>query len=199
MYSRFISQWAPDSEVVLSDSGQSPEEYVAQAVRERVERERKPKIPPWIADRYPGEKWPVLRVVRSNGLEKNRTMRYSMSEEQRADWDREFSRELAEERQENANKPPDSPAGQPPAPAESRKPDPNSPYLPAPLWEDDATPDLEEKILSVLRKKRIPVPTIAQYEAFPPERQQQETERLLAARERARQILDEYERKEKGD
>ncbi len=122
-------------------------------------------------------------------------MRYSMTEEQRADWDREFSRELAEERQENANKPPDSPSGQPPAPEEPHKPDPNSPYLPVPVWEDDTTAELQEKILTVLRKKRIPVPTVAQFEALPPERQQEETERLLSAREKARQALDEYERR----
>lgn len=39
--SRFTSQWGPDFQTTLSDSGQSPAEFIEQAVRERFERERK--------------------------------------------------------------------------------------------------------------------------------------------------------------
>ena len=73
---------------------------------------------------------------------------------------------------------------------------PDLPYLPVPAWEDDSTPELEAKILAVLRKKRVPVLTVAQYEALSPQQQQRERARILAERERARQIIDEHERKQ---
>lgn len=45
--SRFVSQWGPDFQTALADSGQSAEEYLAQAVRERMEREKSPEtVPP---------------------------------------------------------------------------------------------------------------------------------------------------------
>lgn len=102
--SRFISQWGPDFQTALTDSGQSAEEYVTQAVRERVERERKPPIPQWIAERYPGERWPVLKAVRAiqGNMNAQRRLHASMTQEQRAEWDKEFLRELDEERQEEA-------------------------------------------------------------------------------------------------
>lgn len=37
--SRLISQWGPDFKAALDTSGQSPEEYITQAVQERMERE----------------------------------------------------------------------------------------------------------------------------------------------------------------
>ena len=43
--SRFTSQWGSDFQTTLSDSGQSPAEFIEQAVRERFERERKTQIP----------------------------------------------------------------------------------------------------------------------------------------------------------
>ena len=102
--SRFISQWGPDFQTALTDSGQSADEYVAQAVRERVERERKPPIPQWITERYPGEKWPVLKAVRAiqGNMNAQRILRRSMTQEQQAEWDKEFYRELDEERREGA-------------------------------------------------------------------------------------------------
>ncbi len=100
--SRFISQWGPDFQTALTNSGQSAEEYVTQAVRERVERERKPLIPQWIAERYPGERWPVLKAVRAiqGNINAQRILLRSMTQEQRAEWDMEFRRELDEERRE---------------------------------------------------------------------------------------------------
>lgn len=44
--SRFVSQWGPDFQTALADSGQSAEEYLAQAVRERMEREKSPETEP---------------------------------------------------------------------------------------------------------------------------------------------------------
>lgn len=44
--SRFVSQWGPDFQTALADSGQSAEEYLAQAVRERMEREKSPETVP---------------------------------------------------------------------------------------------------------------------------------------------------------
>lgn len=102
--SRFISQWGPDFQTALNDSGQSVEEYVAQAISERMERESKPPIPQWIAERYPGERWPVLKAVRAiqGNMNAQRVLHRSMTQEQRAEWDREFRRELDEERREGA-------------------------------------------------------------------------------------------------
>lgn len=102
MYSRFISQSGPDFQTALTDSGQSVEEYIIQAVRERVERESKPPIPEWIAERYPGERWPVLKAVRAiqGNMNAQRMLHRSMTQEQRLEWDKEFLRELDEERQE---------------------------------------------------------------------------------------------------
>lgn len=40
--SRLSSQWGPDFQTALSDSGQTEEEYITQAVMERVKREQKP-------------------------------------------------------------------------------------------------------------------------------------------------------------
>lgn len=76
--------------------------------------------------------------------------------------------------------------------------DEGRPYLPVPPWEDDSTPELEAKIVAVLRKRGISIPTIKQYRALSPEEQAQETERLLSEREHARQALDEYERRQRG-
>lgn len=102
--SRFISQWGPDFQTALTDSGQSAEEYVTQAVRERVERESKPPIPQWIVERYPGERWPVLKAVRAiqGNMNAQRILHRSMTQEQQAEWDKEFRRELDEERREGA-------------------------------------------------------------------------------------------------
>lgn len=102
--SRFISQWGPDFQTALADSGQSAEEYVTQAVRERVERESKPPIPQWIVERYPGERWPVLKAVRAiqGNMNAQRILHRSMTQEQQAEWDKEFRRELDEERREGA-------------------------------------------------------------------------------------------------
>ena len=102
--SRFISQWGPDFKTALSASGQTAEEFISQAVRERVVRECNPLIPKWIAARYPGEKWPVLKAeqeIRSD-LKAQRRLRHSMTLEQAAEWDKEFKRELEEARQEGA-------------------------------------------------------------------------------------------------
>ena len=102
--SRFILQWGPDFQTALTDSGQSAEEYVTQAVRERVERESKPPIPQWIVERYPGERWPVLKAVRAiqGNMNAQRILHRSMTQEQQAEWDKEFRRELDEERREGA-------------------------------------------------------------------------------------------------
>ena len=102
--SRFISQWGPFFQTALTDSGQSAEEYVTQAVRERVERESKPPIPQWIVERYPGERWPVLKAVRAiqGNMNAQRILHRSMTQEQQAEWDKEFRRELDEERREGA-------------------------------------------------------------------------------------------------
>lgn len=102
--SRFISQWGPDFQTALSDSGQSLEEFVSQAVVERIERERKPLIPQWIAEKYPGERWPVLQAVRAiqGNMNAQRMLHRSMTQEQRLEWDKEFRRELDEERRESA-------------------------------------------------------------------------------------------------
>ncbi len=107
--SRFLSQWGPDFKTALSASGQTAEEFISQAVRERVIRECNPLIPKWIAARYPGEKWPVLKVVREiqGDFKAQRRLRHSMTLEQAAEWDKEFSRELEEEMQEGAT--PDPP------------------------------------------------------------------------------------------
>ncbi len=43
--SRFISQWGPDFQSALDASGQSAEEYIKQAVAERVKRETRPPAP----------------------------------------------------------------------------------------------------------------------------------------------------------
>lgn len=102
--SRFISQSGPDFQTALTDSGQSAEEYIAQAVRERVARESKPPIPQWIAERYPGERWPVLKAVRAiqGNMNAQCILHRSMTQEQRLEWDKEFRRELDEERREGA-------------------------------------------------------------------------------------------------
>lgn len=106
--SRFISQWGPDFQTVLADSGQSLEEFVSQAVAERIERERKPLIPQWIAEKYPGERWPVLKAVRAvqGNMNAQRLLRASMTQEQRVEWDKEFRRELDEERRQGARQDP---------------------------------------------------------------------------------------------
>lgn len=102
--SRLSSQWGPDFQTSLSDSGQTEEEYITQAVMERVKREQKPIIPQWIAERYPGERWPVLQAVRAiqGNMNAQRCLHASMTQEQRAEWDKEFRRELDEERRESA-------------------------------------------------------------------------------------------------
>lgn len=102
--SRLSSQWCPDFQTALSDSGQTEEEYITQAVMERVKREQKPIIPQWIAERYPGERWPVLQAVRAiqGNMNAQRCLHASMTQEQRAEWDKEFRRELDEERRESA-------------------------------------------------------------------------------------------------
>lgn len=102
--SRFISQSGPDFQTALTDSGQSAEEYIAQAVRERVARESKPPIPQWIAERYPGERWPVLKAVRAiqGNMNAQRLLHASMTQEQITEWNKEFRRELDEERREGA-------------------------------------------------------------------------------------------------
>lgn len=71
--------------------------------------------------------------------------------------------------------------------------DKSRPYLPVPPYEDDSTPVLEAKLVAILSKKGIAVPTVAEFEALPPERQQTERARLLEARECARQVLEKYE------
>ena len=43
--SRFISQWGPDFQSALDASGQSAEEYIKQAVAERMKRETRPPTP----------------------------------------------------------------------------------------------------------------------------------------------------------
>lgn len=43
--SRFISQWGPDFQSALDSSGQSAEEYIKQAVAERMKRETRPPTP----------------------------------------------------------------------------------------------------------------------------------------------------------
>ena len=43
--SRFISQWGPDFQSALDSSGQSAEEYIRQAVAERVKCETRPPTP----------------------------------------------------------------------------------------------------------------------------------------------------------
>lgn len=43
--SRFISQWGPDFQSALDSSGQSAEDYIKQAVAERVKRETRPPTP----------------------------------------------------------------------------------------------------------------------------------------------------------
>lgn len=43
--SRFISQWGPDFQSALDASGQSAEEYIKQAVVERMKRETRPPTP----------------------------------------------------------------------------------------------------------------------------------------------------------
>lgn len=100
--SRSTSQWGDDFQTALSDAGQTEEEYIVQAVRERIERERKPPIPQWITERYPGEKWPVLQAVRAiqGNMNAQRRLRASMTQEQRVEWDNEFRRELDEELRE---------------------------------------------------------------------------------------------------
>lgn len=102
--SRLSSQWGPDFQTALSDSGQTEEEYITQAVMERATREQKPIIPQWIAERYPGERWPVLQAVRAlqGNMNAQRCLHASMTQEQRAEWDKEFRRELDEERRESA-------------------------------------------------------------------------------------------------
>lgn len=81
-------------------------------------------------------------------------------------------------------------------------PDPQTaadrPYLPIPIWEDDSTPELEAKLVAILHKRNVLVPTVRQYESLSPEQQEQEKARLLSAREQARKLLDEYERRQKG-
>ncbi len=102
--SRFLSLDNPDFKTAFTDSGQSLEEYITQAICERVERERKPLIPQWIAEQYPGEKWPVLKAVRAiqGNTNAQRRQRASMTPEQRKEWDAEFLREVEEERREGA-------------------------------------------------------------------------------------------------
>lgn len=90
---------------------------------------------------------------------------------------------------------PDFHPEQPPT-AIPQQQDTDRPYLPVPTWEDDSTPELEAKILAVLRKNRVPVLTVAQYESLSAEQQGQERARILAERERARQAIDEYERRQ---
>ncbi len=43
--SRFISQWGPDFQSALDASGQTAEDYIKQAVAERVKRETRPQTP----------------------------------------------------------------------------------------------------------------------------------------------------------
>ena len=71
-----------------------------------MERESKPPIPQWIAERYPGERWPVLKAVRAiqGNMNAQRILRRSMTQEQQAEWDKEFRREIDEERREGAGK-----------------------------------------------------------------------------------------------
>lgn len=99
MCSRFTSQWGPDFQTTLSDSGQSPAEFIEQAVRERFEREHKTPIPRWIQERYPGEKWPVLKAVRAiqGDMNAQRSLRASMTPEQWTEWCNEFTSEIREE------------------------------------------------------------------------------------------------------
>lgn len=102
IYSRFTSQSGADFQAALSSSGQSAEDYIKQAVAERVNRETRPPIPQWIAERYPGERWPVLKAVRAiqGNINAQRILHRSMTQEQRMEWDKEFRRELDEERRE---------------------------------------------------------------------------------------------------
>lgn len=102
LYSRIMSQWGDDFQTALSNTGQSPLEFIEQAVGERIERERKPPIPQWIAERYPGEKYPVLQTVRAiqGDMNAQRRLRASMTQDQQVEWDNEFRRELDEERRQ---------------------------------------------------------------------------------------------------
>lgn len=95
--SRFISQWGSDFQSAFDASGQSAEEYIRQAVAERVERETRPPVPEWIQKLFPGERWPVIHVERDlPRYEQNQLMKH-FTQEQKAEWEKEFRLELKEQ------------------------------------------------------------------------------------------------------
>jgi len=73
--------------------------------------------------------------------------------------------------------------------------DKSLPYFPIHSWEDESTPEYERKLLGILKKRNIPVPTIAEFEAMSPDRQMEERIRLFEARDEAIQVLETFERK----
>ena len=87
--------------------------------------------------------------------------------------------------------PPVSTSGHIPS-TDSDAQDENRLFLPIPIWED-STPEVEEKLLSILRKRKIPIPTVQQYKAMSLEQQSQTMRYLIEEREKAHQVLDEYE------
>lgn len=95
--SRFISQWGPDFQSALDASGQTAEDYIKQAVAERVKRETRPPTPEWIKKLFPNERWPVIHVERDLPPYERRQLQRHFTEEQKDEWEKEFRLEMDEE------------------------------------------------------------------------------------------------------
>lgn len=66
--------------------------------------------------------------------------------------------------------------------------DENKPFLPVPSWED-TMPELEEKLIALMQKRKVRLPTVKQYNALSPEQKKQVDAYLFKQREKAYEIL----------